>query len=127
VAGFSTATDQDRPWRGGSKFHKSVQMSKEPAKDLVHASVDCRGSTVTKVAAESIPTPSIARQRTSTFEEIRQNRHDGFSWAIAEVTVANNAKVLASALVRGKAIAVSDGSFKKQPRNRRICHRRRQS
>jgi hypothetical protein len=67
---------------------------------------------MTKVATDSIPIPSIALQRTSTFEEIRQNRHDGFLWAIAEATVADNAKVLASALVPGKAIAVSDGSFK---------------
>jgi hypothetical protein len=91
-------------------------MSKEPAKDLVHASVDCRGGTVTKVATESIPISSIALQRTSTFDEIRNNRHDGFSWAIPEVTVTDNAKVLASALVRGKAIAVSDGSLKNSQR-----------
>jgi hypothetical protein len=33
-------------------------------------------------------------------------------WAISEVTVADNTKVLASAMVCGKTIAVSDGSFK---------------
>jgi hypothetical protein len=109
---FPRLLTRTSPRRSVSKFRKWDQMSKEPAKDLVHASVDCRGSIVTKVATESIPTPSIAGQRTSTFEEIWQNRHDGFSWAIAEVTVANNAKVLASALVRGKAIPVSNGSFK---------------
>jgi hypothetical protein len=82
-------------------------------KDLVHASVDCQGGTVTKVATESIPTSSISLQPNLAFEEIQKNRHLGSSWAISEVTVANNAKVLAAALVCGRAIAItSNGSFK---------------
>jgi hypothetical protein len=87
-------------------------MSKEPVQDLVHAFVDCQGGTVTKVATESISTPSIALQGPSTFVEIQKNRHMGFSWAISEVTVADNTKVFTSALVHGRTNAVSNRSFK---------------
>jgi hypothetical protein len=81
--------------------------------DLIHASVDYRGGSATKVATESIPQPSITPQWNSTvFAAIREKKHNGFSWAIAEVSVDDNATVLTDALVWGKAIGVSDGSFK---------------
>jgi hypothetical protein len=78
----------------------------------MHASVDQQGDFVSKVATAAITVPRIDPPQTRTFEEIRRNRSGGFSWAISEVTVIDNATVLASALIRGKAIAVSDGSFK---------------
>jgi hypothetical protein len=101
------------PRRGISKYRKSNTLSRVPAEDLVHASVDdCRGDITTKVSTEYIPAPILFPTPTLSFEDIRRSRHAGFSWAISEVTVPANATVLASALVRGKAIAVSDGSFK---------------
>jgi hypothetical protein len=67
---------------------------------------------VTKGATEFIQSPTTAPPQISTFDDIRRKRHVGFSWAVSEVTVSDNATVIASALAQGKAIAVSDGSFK---------------
>jgi hypothetical protein len=101
------------PRRGLAKYRTSDTLYKEPLEDLIHASVDCRGGSATKLAMESIPQPSIAPQRNSTvFAAKREKRHNGFSWAIPEVVVDDNATVLADALVPGKAIEVSNGSFK---------------
>jgi hypothetical protein len=100
------------PWGGISEYRKSDTLARVPAKDLIHVLVNCRGDFATKVSTENIPVPCLLPTPILSFEDIRRSRNAGFSWAISKVTVPTNATVLASALVWGKAIAVSDGSFK---------------
>ena len=95
-----------------SKYRRSESTTRTPAEDLKHASADCQRGIVTKVSTLRIPAPTLAPTQLLLFDVIRRNRPVSFSWAISEVTVVDNATALASALVRGKAIAVSDGSFK---------------
>jgi hypothetical protein len=102
------------PRRGVSKFKHSDSTTSQAPADLIHASVNVQGSLVLRVATEVIlprpnPPPPATRQ---PLEGIRLARDAGFAWAISELSVDNNAAILASAIVRGTAVAVSDGSFK---------------
>jgi hypothetical protein len=59
------------PQRGLAKYCTSDTLYKEPMEDLIHTSLDCQGGTATTVAMKSIPQPSIAPQRNSTFAAIQ--------------------------------------------------------
>jgi hypothetical protein len=63
----------------------------------------------TEVILPAPISPSISKR---SVEEIRLARPSGFAWAISEISYDDNATILASAIVQGTAVAVSDGSFK---------------
>ena len=60
------------PRRRVSKYRTSNPLSREPATDLIHASVDDRNGIVTKVATEFIQSPTTAPPQLCTLDDMRR-------------------------------------------------------
>jgi hypothetical protein len=80
---------------------------------LIPASVNTHQDWTLKVATtELLNQPVPADPSTRTVLDFINNRPNSFSWAITEVNLDDNGFAIATALLQGTAIAVSDGSFK---------------
>ncbi len=98
---------------GSTKHRRSDETTRTRPDDLHPPSVHSHKHWVTKEAShELLATPVPELPRALTVHEVWTQRKPGFKWAVAEMTVTDNGLEIATALKQGRAVAVSDGSFK---------------
>ena len=98
---------------GSPKYRRSDEVTRICPDGLIMASVYSTKHSVTKEATlELLDIPVPSDHRPSSIQNLRASRPDGFNWAINEMSVDDNGKLIAAALLAGTAVAVSDGSFK---------------
>jgi hypothetical protein len=97
---------------GRSKFRHSDEVSHHRPLAICPASVNIHPSWVLLVATQEILDTPYTEPALLPVDAILKSRPAGFHWAITEMSLEDNGLAIASDIIQGTAIAVSDGSFK---------------